>query len=104
MTFKTINGVALAVLVATGSAVGLVPTQAWSTDEGSHMDQNARMDRIEARVLKLEDALNKQSGMMEHMMIHKQPMSEHDMGGSMGTMPPPAAPMAPAAGGMGGDM
>lgn len=113
MVHKAIKGVALAVMVATGSAASLMSMQAWSADASSHLDQNARMDQLEARVLKLEAASNKQSGMMQHMMKQTQPMSEHDMGGPMGTMPQPAAPMppagggtpmAPAGGGMGGDM
>ena len=108
MIYKVSRGVALAIMVATGSAVSLMSTEARSADESPHMDQNARMDQLEARVLKLEAASNKQSGMMEHMMKHRQPMSDHEMGGPMGTMPPPAAPMPPAGGaaggGMGGDM
>ena len=47
------------------------------------------MEQLEARVLKLEAASNKQSGMMKH----KQPMADHDMGGPMGTVPQPVAPM-----------
>ena len=83
------------VLLAAASAVSLVSTQVWSADA------NGRMDQLEARVLKLEAASNQQSGMMKHMMEHKQPMSEKNMGGPMGTMPQPAAPMPPADGGMG---
>lgn len=89
---------ALAVLLAIGSAVSLPTGQAWADDA------TGRMEQLEARVLKLEAASNKQSGMMEHMMKNRQPKSDHDMGGPMGTMPQPAAPMPPASGGMGGHM
>ena len=95
MVYKAGKGVALAVMLAAGSAVGLVSTQVWSADA------SGRMDQLEARVLKLEAASNEQSGMMKHMMEHKQPMSEKNMGGPMGTMPQPAAPMPPEGGGMG---
>ncbi|MBI2798704.1 MAG: hypothetical protein HYX63_00205 [Gammaproteobacteria bacterium] len=106
---KPKRAVALGVMLTTASAVGLVSEQAWSADE------SARIQQLEARVLKLEAASHEQSGMMKHMMKHKQPMAEKSMGGAMGTMPqpapqmpasdgaPPAAPMAPG-GGMGGDM
>ena len=102
MDYRATKGVVLAVLLTTGSVVSLLAGQAWADDATS------RIDQLEARVLKLEAASNKQAGMMEHMMKHKAPMSDHDMGGPMGTMPQPAAPMAPAGGaaggGMGGDM
>ncbi len=84
------------VLLAAALAVSLVSMQVWSADA------SVRMDQLEARVLKLEAASNQQSGMMKHMMMKdKQPMSEKNMGGPMGTMPQPAAPMPPAAAGMG---
>ena len=98
MDYRATKGVVLAVLLTTGSVVSLLAGQAWADDATS------RIDQLEARVLKLEAASNKQAGMMEHMMKHKAPMSDHDMGGPMGTMPQPAAPMPPAGGGMGGDM
>lgn len=98
MDYKATNGVVLAVLLVTGATMSLSAGNAWAEDTTS------RMDQLEARVLKLEAAANKQSGMMKHMMKDKQPNSEHDMGGPMGTMPQPAAPMPPAGGGMGGHM
>ena len=96
MDYRATKGVVLAVLLTTGSVVSLLAGQAWADDATS------RIDQLEARVLKLEAASNKQAGMMEHMMKHKAPMSDHDMGGPMGTMPQPAAPMAPAGGAAGG--
>ena len=83
------------VLLAAASAVSLVSMQVCSADT------SVRMDQLEARVAKLEAASNQQSGMMKHMMKDKQPMSEESMGGPMGTMPEPAAPMPPADAGMG---
>ena len=108
---KPKSAVALGVMLIAASAVGLVSVQAWSADE------SARIQQLEARVLKLETASHEQSGMMKHMMKQKQGMSKKSMGmgGAMGTMsqpapqtpasdgPAPAAPMAPG-GGMGGDM
>lgn len=95
MVYKAGKGVALAVMLAAGSAVSLVSMQVWSADD------SGRIDQLEARVLKLEAASNEQSGMMKHMMKDKQPMSEKNMGGPMGTMPQPAAPMPPEGAGMG---
>ncbi len=83
------------VLLAAVSAASLISVPARSADS------SARIDQLEARVLKLEAASNEQSGMMKHMMEHKQPMSEKNMGGPMGTMPQPAAPMPPEGAGMG---
>ena len=112
---KPKSAVALGVMLIAASAVALVSEQAWSADE------SARIQQLEARVLKLETASHEQSGMMKHMMKQKQGMSKKGMGMGMGgamgtgTMPqpapqmpasdgtPPAAPMAPG-GGMGGDM
>jgi hypothetical protein len=102
MNHKSLRNAALAIMIGSGAGVGLVPSQVRAEDESVHMgDLSARVDKLEAQVRSLEAASNRQSGMMEHMMKHKQPMSDHDMGGAMGTMPPAGA--APA-GGMGGDM
>ena len=98
MYCRATKGVVLVVLLTTGSVVSLLAGQAWADDA------TGRIDQLEARVQKLEAASNKQAGMMEHMMKHKAPMPGHDMGAPMGTMPQPAAPMAPAGGGMGGHM
>ena len=90
MYYRATKHVVLAVLLTTGSVLGLLAGQAWADDA------IGRIDQLEARVLKLEAASNEQSGMMKHMMKHSESMPDKNMGNPMGTMPPSTAPMAPA--------